>query len=266
MKYTFNGSMISLFLCLILVNGICQDAEKVEVVEIDGMTHYYEIYGSGEPLLLLHGWCQSSKYWRSFVDDYKDEFTVYLIDLQGFGMSDAFQPDWSIESVTIDLNALLGYLELSRVKGIGLSFGGDILLQLSVLQPDLIESMVIIGSGLGNWNAKEYPDYMEYFSVQNADNMPELESYQSSKQQFHAALKYFGNYNTQISDDELNEIKSRVMIVYGDDDGYDMDEIMRVRSDLANSDLWMIPDAGHVANGGKNKKQFVEVSKRFLKE
>jgi pimeloyl-ACP methyl ester carboxylesterase len=94
---------------------------------------------------------QSSKYWLPYLLDFYEDFEVYLIDLQGHGRSDLFDPNWSINSVANYLNDLIEYLELDRIKSIGLSYVGDVLFQLVVISPKVIESMIIIGA-IGTWD------------------------------------------------------------------------------------------------------------------
>jgi len=69
-----------------------QTPQKSESVRINGTTIYYEVFGKGEPLFLLHGFTQSSKSWYPFIADYENDFSVYLVDLKGPGKSDMLQP------------------------------------------------------------------------------------------------------------------------------------------------------------------------------
>ena len=73
---------------LMSTNMLSQIPKKVESVSINGKNLYYEIYGKGKPLLLLHGYTQSSKSWKPYVKDYEKEYEVYLIDLTGHGNSE----------------------------------------------------------------------------------------------------------------------------------------------------------------------------------
>jgi pimeloyl-ACP methyl ester carboxylesterase len=84
------------------------------------------VHGKGEPLLLLHGYTQSSKYWQSYLPAYTDNFEVYVIDLLGHGKSSPFKEPLSIKNAAKDVEALTRYLKLESVKGIGYSYGGDV--------------------------------------------------------------------------------------------------------------------------------------------
>ena len=91
-------------------NILFQTPKKSESVSINGKNLYYEIYGEGKPLFLLHGYTQSSRSWKPSIKDYEKEYEVYLVDLTGHGRSEPFKQDLSIKSVAKDLNFLIQYL------------------------------------------------------------------------------------------------------------------------------------------------------------
>ncbi len=67
--------------------GFSQTPKKAEMVSLNGTTIYYEVFGTGQPLFLLHGFTETSKSWLPFVEDYAKDFEVYLFDLKGHGRS-----------------------------------------------------------------------------------------------------------------------------------------------------------------------------------
>lgn len=259
--------LFTLYFALLITSSVSgQEIVKAETVTLNGKRTYYEVYGKGEPLLLLHGWGQSSKYWLPYLLDYYEDFEVYLIDLQGHGRSDIFHPNWSINSVAKNLNDLIEYLELDQVKAIGLSYGGDVLFQLAVISPKLIESMIIIGA-IGTWDVKENPEYITYFSYSNLENLTEMKVFQTSDNQIRAILDHFENYTVELSDNQLKNIQSKTLIILGDDDdSIPIEEVTRARKNLPESDLWILPNSPHKAHEGKNKEDFIRISKAFLLE
>src|SRR5687768_13988590 len=74
-------------LIVLFQNGVSQSLKKAEDVLVNGNTVHYEVYGSGKPLFLLHGYALSAKSWMPFVDQYTHDYAVYLVDLQGHGKS-----------------------------------------------------------------------------------------------------------------------------------------------------------------------------------
>jgi pimeloyl-ACP methyl ester carboxylesterase len=251
-------------LLLMLTTALAQTPKKSESVLINGKTLYYEIYGEGEPLFLLHGYTQSSVSWKPYVKDYQKEYEVYLIDLTGHGKSEPFKETLSIRSVAEDLNALIQYLQLEKIKAIGFSFGGDVLYQLALINPSVISSMITIGA-VGTWTINDFQEYLEVFTFENRNDFPWLKTSHEGDEQIKAIMDQFKNYKIKLSDHELQNIQPEVLIMIGDDDeGMDFEEVARVKKNLPNSDLWVLPNVSHGAHEGETKEEFIVKSKVFL--
>jgi pimeloyl-ACP methyl ester carboxylesterase len=241
-----------------------QTLKKSESISVNGKNLYYEVYGEGEPLFLLHGYTLSSTSWKSYVKDYEKEYEVYLIDLTGHGKSEPFKEDLSIRSVANDLNSLIQYLQLEKIKAIGFSFGGDVLYQLALINPSLLESMITIGA-VGTWTINDYPEYLNVFTFENRNNFPWLKTSHDSDEHIKAMMDQFKNYTLKLSDEELQSIHPEVLIMIGDDDeGMDLEEVVRVKKNLPTSDLWILPNVAHGAHEGETKDDFIVKSKAFL--
>ena len=246
------------------VSVFSQTPGKSETVSVNGKILYYEIYGEGKPLFLLHGYTQSSKSWKPYVKEYKDDYEVYLIDLTGHGRSEPFKQDLSVRSVAEDLNSLIQYLQLEKIKAIGFSFGGDVLYQLALINPALIESMITIGA-VGTWSVQDFPEYLHTFTFENRNDFPWLREAHEGDEQIKALMDQFKNYTVKMSDKELQSIKPEILIMIGDDDeGMDIEEVARVRKNLPKSDLWILPNVAHGAHEGETREEFIIKSKVFL--
>nr|WP_299174071.1 alpha/beta hydrolase [uncultured Allomuricauda sp.] len=258
-KYTF--TVVFIF----MITGIYSQApNKSESVHLNGKKIYYEKYGEGYPMLFLHGYSLSSKSWKPYVSDFYKEYEVYLIDLTGHGKSEAFKQDLSIKTVAQDLNALIQYLALNRVKAIGFSFGGDVLYQLALLNPNLLESMITIGA-VGTWDVNDFPHYKEGYTYENKDNFPWLKTSHQTDNHIRAIMDQFKNYTVYLSNEELQQIQTEVLVIMGDnDEGMDFEEVARVKKYLPNSDIWILPDVSHGAHENENKKEFIAKAKRFF--
>ena len=57
-------------------------------LKINELNINYEVYGSGEPILLLHGWGSSTVVWKSIINNLKDRYSLYALDFPGCGESD----------------------------------------------------------------------------------------------------------------------------------------------------------------------------------
>ena len=236
------------------------------MVTLNGTNIYYEVYGKGQPLFLLHGFTQSSKSWHPFVADYENEFEIYVVDLKGHGKSSAFTEKLSIKSVASDIDALIKYLKLDSILAIGYSYGGDVLFQLALLHPGLIKSMIIIGA-CGTWHAKDFPTWVEYLSYKNIANLPWMQEQQTSEMQIRSILDQVFNYNVSGSDEEMRSIQTKTLFVLGDqDDSVPLECISSARKNLPNSSLWILPNTCHRTHRDKNQTDFVRLSKEFFNQ
>jgi pimeloyl-ACP methyl ester carboxylesterase len=235
-----------------------------EAVAVNGTTIYYEVVGSGAPLILLHGYTQSSASWIPFVEYYAPHFQVYLVDLRGHGKSGWFTETLNIKTVAEDIEALLDYLNLNQVNAIGFSFGGDVLFQLALLNHRRLRSMIIIGS-CGSCNLAEFPQWVEYLSYNNIDKLPWMREQHTSEEQIKLILDQTQNYNALVTSEQLKSINIPVMLVYGDqEDSVSWSDIFQAKETLLRSSLWVLPNTPHRAHVGVNMNEFINKSLSFF--
>ncbi|MEX0291088.1 MAG: alpha/beta fold hydrolase [Flavobacteriaceae bacterium] len=253
-----------LTLFFVIIPMFSQTLKKSEAVEINGKKIYYEVYGEGTPLFFLHGYTLSAKAWQPYVKDFYEDYEVYLVDLPGHGQSEMFKETLSFKNVAKDFLGLVDYLELDRIKAIGFSFGGDVLYQVALQQPALIEAMITIGA-VGSWDVNDFLNYQEAFTFENKDNFPWLVDYHQTDEKIKALMQQFKNYVVYVSNEELQQIQPEVLIMVGDnDDGITLEEVARTKRHLPASDLWILPNVSHGAHEGETKEDFVLKSKAFF--
>jgi pimeloyl-ACP methyl ester carboxylesterase len=250
----------------LFVSIICfgQTPKKAEVAELEDCNIYYEVYGEGEPLFLLHGFFFSSDSWKPLVEDFANDYEVYLVDLTGHGNSSNFKGDFSISETATDLYALIQYLGLKQLKAIGFSYGGDAVFHLSSMNPNLVESMITIGC-LGTWDVKNYPGWIKYFSYENIERVKWIREHQSNESRVKWLMDQFPNYTVSLSDEAYQNIEANTLIIVGDNDvAIPWSYIGRVKKLMPSCNLWIVPNTGHNAHEGRNKNDFVRISKLFL--
>jgi len=247
--------------------GFSQSPKKTEVVSLNGTNIYYEVYGKGEPLIFLHGYSLSTKDWRPYISGYINYFEIYLIDLPGHGKSNLSRESPSIGSVANDIDALMKHLKLKNINAIGFSYGGNILFQLALLDSGLIKSMIAIGA-CGNWNAKEHPDLLERLSYKNIDNLKWIREQQSNEERIKVLLDQLPDRTAaSMNDKELEKIQAKTLIVLGDEDELTpIESVAFARKYLPHSYLWILPNTEHGAHDGKNKNDFIRISKEFFSQ
>jgi len=248
------------------MKGYSQNPKKADTIELNGLHTYFEVYGNGDPLFLLHGFTQSSKSWIPFITEYSNEHEIYLVDLMGHGKSSPFTEELSIRSAAQNLKDLIESLELDSINAIGYSYGGEILFQLALLEPDLIQSMIIIGS-CGSWEAKDFPEFVDYLSYKNIGNLPWMYEQQMNEDRIKNILEQFPDYSVTVSESELKSIKTKTLFIVGDNDpAVQLDCVIQAKTNIPHAFLWIVPNTEHGVHTGKNRNLFLETSKDFLNQ
>lgn len=115
-------------------------------IEIDGISTRLQCVGSGEPVLVLHGWGAKIEAVAPIVRALGAGATVYAPDLPGFGETGLPPEPWGVADYTRWTLALLDQLGLHRVKIVGHSNGGRIAIYLASHHPDRVEKMILVDS------------------------------------------------------------------------------------------------------------------------
>lgn len=119
------------------------DKQKGEHVHL-----YYQDFGKGQPVILIHGWPLSLRMWENQVQEIVDAgFRCIAYDRRGFGDSDRPWSNYDYESLALDLRALIEHLHLRDCILVGFSMGGgEVVRYLSMFGDDRIAKAVLISS------------------------------------------------------------------------------------------------------------------------
>jgi pimeloyl-ACP methyl ester carboxylesterase len=117
----------------------------------DGLTLHYEVIGSGEPMLCVHGATGAGMHeWRKLASGLSDSVQFVVPDLRSHRMSEHRPGAVGIEYVIGDLLALVNELDLGRPHVMGFSFGAEVALDLELTNPGICRSLVLLSPGLGD--------------------------------------------------------------------------------------------------------------------
>ncbi|WP_370897841.1 alpha/beta fold hydrolase [Chryseobacterium gossypii] len=112
--------------------------------DINGIRIYYEIYGSGKPLVLVHGGGSSILFdFKEVISRLEGKFRLIGVDLQNHGMSGHRDIPETFEQDARDVAALLKELKIEKASFWGFSNGGNTVMQIVHLYPELVESLII---------------------------------------------------------------------------------------------------------------------------
>jgi pimeloyl-ACP methyl ester carboxylesterase len=107
---------------------------------------FYTTKGIGNPLVLLHGFLESSKIWEPFIDELSKKRQVICIDLPGHGKSGNLNHVHTMELFADAVLAILKQLKVKKISLVGHSMGGYVSLAFCEKFPDLMESLVLLNS------------------------------------------------------------------------------------------------------------------------
>lgn len=111
---------------------------------VAGSRLWYEEYGSGTPIVFIHGWCMSSAVWELQREGLESSFRVLLLDLQGHGKSSLHSNGFQIGGCAEDIAALLGHLGMHDVILAGWSLGAFIAIETYLLCKERISGLILI--------------------------------------------------------------------------------------------------------------------------
>lgn len=248
-----------------------QDSTNGHTITINGFEMYYETVGEGEPLLLVHGWSGNADYFEPLLAELSSHYRLIIPELRGHGRSTNPDGTFTIQQAASDVSALLEHLGLQGVHALGASAGGLTLLRMSIEEPEVLESMILVGVGthfpeacrasMAETDADNFaPEWWETMRNRHArgdDQIRELAAYLRGLATVEGAVDFTA--------EKLASVQTRTLIVQGDSDWCFppplVAEMHRVIPDAA---LWVIPNGEHVPILGQRAPRFLEMAMAFF--
>lgn len=116
------------------------------IYNYDNMKINYQIYGRGRPLILLHGWGLNYHTFDHLIDYLGDNYTIFAIDLPGFGQSEQPQNSYNLTQYVKFLELFITELQIEKPIIIGHSFGGRIAIKYVSSHNDLVNKLILVDS------------------------------------------------------------------------------------------------------------------------
>ncbi|WP_395066274.1 alpha/beta fold hydrolase [Flavobacterium sp.] len=228
------------------------NAKAGHYVTVDNTKIYYEIYGKGEPFVLLHGGINGSTYeMKSFIDSLSKKYQVIAISTRGHGKSEIGTIDHTYKQKANDALAVINKVTKDSVIVLGFSDGGYTGYQLASLFPQKVKKMIIIGAAqhsLGtpkiNFNVAQAMQMDSLYWKQQLSIMPEPKRLQ---EMFDKVIDEYNNHLV-VDKNVLETIKCPVLLMAGDHDFYvTIDNISNAYKMIPKAQLSIIPNSGHTA-------------------
>lgn len=213
-------------------------------VGLNGIRLYYEVYGEGQPLLLIHGNGQSIRHMANQIDFFSGNYRVLVADSRGHGKSEFTPGQLTYEQMAEDINALLDHLGLNALYVLGWSDGGIIGLLLAADHPDKVGRLAVMGANLRPDGA--YPWALEWVAQQQA-NAEDMISRGDNSMHWERLQQQLGLLANQpdIPARKLATIAAPVLVMAGDRDVIRDDHTLEIFHAIPNSYLAIFPGATH---------------------
>jgi pimeloyl-ACP methyl ester carboxylesterase len=240
------------------------------MVRLNDIDMHYQLLGTGEPLLLLHGFGGCGDDWQPFIQALTKQFQVIIPDLRGHGWSTNPGKTFTHRQSATDVLTLLDHLTLKRVRAMGISTGGMTLLHMATRQPERIEAMILIGA------TSYFPPQARRIMTVSAERMPpqvremQKRCAKRGSDQANELSAQFTAFKDSYDDMNftapyLSTIKARTLIVHGDRDIFFPVSIpVEMFQAIGGSELWIVPGGDHVPIFGSRLAGFLDVATEFL--
>ena len=123
-------------------------ASRSGVAHVNGAQVYYETYGEGHPLVLVHAGIADCRMWDDQIEAYAEHYQVIRYDHRGWGRSDTPAGPVAFHE---DLAVLLDTLGVGRAHVLGISMGGTMAIDFALTHPQMVSSLVLVGSWLSGF-------------------------------------------------------------------------------------------------------------------
>lgn len=196
---------------------------------LNGLNMYYEIYGTGRPLILLHGGVGASNMFSPILPKLAENRQVIAVHLQAHGRTVDIDRPLRFELMADDIAALMKHLGIEKADIMGYSLGAGVAIQTAIRYSGLISKLVAISAPIkqSGWYP-EVQDIMAQMGPETAKAIKQTQLYQFYPDiDWEALFTKLGDLVRQDYDwsKDVAAIRSPVMIVFGDADAVRIDHI-----------------------------------------
>jgi pimeloyl-ACP methyl ester carboxylesterase len=232
--------------------------------DVNGLKMYYEVYGQGKPIILIHGSFMTIPLnWSHIIPLFAKDRKVIVAEMQGHGRTRDISREFSFEGMADDVSGLLKHLKIDSADILGYSMGGGVAFQVAVRHPEQVRRLVVL-SGVYAHNGW-WPDAEASFATMTADMFKgspiekQYDSLGNDPAHFSEFVKRVMSMDLKPYDwsKEVKNIKAPIFMAIGDADGVNYEhalDLFRAKGGgkmgdihgLPKSRLAIIPGATHI--------------------
>ena len=254
-----------LFVTVFQASGQLSKPSASGYAPVNGIKVYYEVYGKGEPIVLLHGaFYTINLNWAELIPELSKTRKVIAIEFQGHGHSPFSDRKLDIASLASDVEGVMNYLKVDSADVVGYSMGGSVAYQFAIQNPKRVRKLVIISSTYksSGWLPVVNGAFKD-FKPELFDDTPLKTAYDATApdktkwRKFLQQMIEFAGVPFDCGDSNIAKLTMPVLLISGDNDGLDKIELAKTYqllgggvSDLTpmpKSHLAIVPSQGHVS-------------------
>jgi len=279
--FKISNTQKSLLIIALLLFSVFQlNAQKIKpaasgYAPVNGIKVYYEVYGNGKPLILLHGAFMTIEgNWGQLIPELSKTRKVIAIEMQGHGHTSYSDRKLDLPTLANDVAGVMDFLKVDSADVAGYSMGGSVAYQLILQSPNRVKKLIIISSTYKStgW-LPEIANAFKNMKPEMFTNSPMKAAYdaiapdKTKWAKFIEQMLAFVGAPFDMGDSNISKIKSPVLIISGDNDGLDKIELGKtyqllggnVSADMASmpkSHLAIVPTQSHVSLMDQTKTIF----------
>ncbi len=218
---------------------------------VNGVSIHYAEYGSGSPVILLHGGLASSDYWGNQVRALMPHHTVVVMDSRGHGRSTRDARPYGYDLMADDVVGLLDYLKIPRADVVGWSDGGILGLDLAMRHPDRVGRIFAFAANTATSGVQEGVEKNPTFAAYIERAGHEYGRLSATPKQYDAFVDQISRMwsdQPNWTDAQLRTIKAPVLVVDGDhDEAIKRAHTEYIAATIPGAGLLILPNASHFA-------------------
>ncbi|MCS7026579.1 MAG: alpha/beta hydrolase [Bryobacteraceae bacterium] len=229
----------------------------------DGVKLYYETYGAGEPLLVVHGNGGHIQHLAAQIDYFRKSYRVIAMDSRDHGKSADSPGPLTYELMAGDLAALLDHLKVGPANILGWSDGAIEALLLGIHYPAKVKKIAAMAANLNPTPTALHPDALAWIHKTVAEMPPLATATPAQRRERKVVSMMLSHPN--IDPKELRKITAPTLVLAGDHDLITDEHTIEIFHHLPNAQLCIFPDATHMIPFD-DPARFNAVVERFFRQ
>ena len=240
--------------------------EAGNFISINGARLYFEIYGQGEPLLLIHGNGGNIAFMKYQIEYFSRKYQVVVMDCRGRGKSELGNDSLTYMQMTKDIAGILDYLKLDSVYVVGRSDGGIISLLLAIYYPQKVNKVVAFAANLSPDTTSLYPSFYNEVKRERkqADEMLAKNDTSQNWKVIHQRNRLM-EFQPHITANDLHKIKCPVLVMSTDRDIIPEEHTVFIYRNIEKANLCILAGEDHYVTSN-NPDLFNTTVSKFLSE